>query len=102
MFFSGGLELSYPDLDVHSCLIIPKKFRKKITQEWRPPQVWLTTADKVSGLKKHKNMFYVEIFNEIIEELKYTLQEMFRTEGFETPGEVRTLFKMNNSNKLKL
>ncbi|KAM9475622.1 phosphatidylethanolamine-binding protein 4 isoform 2-T2 [Clarias gariepinus] len=45
-FCSGGLELSYPDLDVHSCLIIPKKFRKKITQEWRPPQVWLATADE--------------------------------------------------------
>ncbi|KAF5907353.1 phosphatidylethanolamine-binding protein 4 isoform X1, partial [Clarias magur] len=45
-FCSGGLELTYPDLDINSCLIVPKKFRQNITQKWGPPLVRLATADK--------------------------------------------------------
>lgn len=46
-FFRGGLELSYPDVDIRSCMIIPQEFREKISHEWGPPQVRLDTAKTV-------------------------------------------------------
>ncbi|XP_047678787.1 phosphatidylethanolamine-binding protein 4 isoform X4 [Tachysurus fulvidraco] len=45
-FCRGELEISYPDLDIRSCMIIPQEFREKISQEWGPPQVRLAMADK--------------------------------------------------------
>lgn len=47
VFFRGGLELSYPDVDIRSCMIIPKEFREKISQTWGPPQVRVATVDTV-------------------------------------------------------
>ncbi|XP_060787312.1 phosphatidylethanolamine-binding protein 4 [Neoarius graeffei] len=44
-FCREELGLSYPDVDIHSCVIIPHEFRKKISQEWGPPQVRLATAN---------------------------------------------------------
>ncbi|XP_047678786.1 phosphatidylethanolamine-binding protein 4 isoform X3 [Tachysurus fulvidraco] len=51
-FCRGELEISYPDLDIRSCMIIPQEFREKISQEWGPPQVRLAMADKGSSLKE--------------------------------------------------
>ncbi|XP_072538724.1 phosphatidylethanolamine-binding protein 4 [Salminus brasiliensis] len=45
-FCRGGLDLSYPDLDINTCMVIPQEFREKISREWGPPKVQLTTADK--------------------------------------------------------
>ncbi|XP_077377589.1 phosphatidylethanolamine-binding protein 4 [Festucalex cinctus] len=41
-FCSNGLEVSYPELRVDSCLIVPKddrKLRQKLTTEWGPPTI---------------------------------------------------------------
>ncbi|XP_053480277.1 phosphatidylethanolamine-binding protein 4 [Ictalurus furcatus] len=43
-FCRGRLELSYPDVDIRSCMIIPREFREKISHEWGPPRVRLDTA----------------------------------------------------------
>ncbi|KAF4070493.1 hypothetical protein AMELA_G00285970 [Ameiurus melas] len=46
-FCRGGLELSYPGVDIRSCVIIPWEFREKISHEWGPPQVRLDTAKTI-------------------------------------------------------
>lgn len=43
---SGGLELSYPDLDIKTCMVVPQEAREKISREWGPPKVQLATADE--------------------------------------------------------
>ncbi|XP_066500479.1 phosphatidylethanolamine-binding protein 4 [Hoplias malabaricus] len=45
-FCQGGLGLSYPDLDVKDCMVVPEDVRENISREWGPPQVQLATADK--------------------------------------------------------
>ncbi|XP_037392071.1 phosphatidylethanolamine-binding protein 4 isoform X5 [Pygocentrus nattereri] len=50
-FCRGGLELSYPDLDIKACMVIPQEVREKISKDWGPPKVQLATAEKGSGLR---------------------------------------------------
>uniref|UniRef100_A0A3B1K268 Phosphatidylethanolamine binding protein 4 n=1 Tax=Astyanax mexicanus TaxID=7994 RepID=A0A3B1K268_ASTMX len=45
-FCRGGLALSYPDLDINTCMFIPQEAREKISREWGPPKVQLATADE--------------------------------------------------------
>ncbi|XP_062854723.1 phosphatidylethanolamine-binding protein 4 [Trichomycterus rosablanca] len=45
-FCNGELELSYPGVDIGSCMILPQKVRAKISQEWGAPQVRLASANK--------------------------------------------------------
>ncbi|XP_062307758.1 phosphatidylethanolamine-binding protein 4 [Osmerus eperlanus] len=47
-FCNGGLQVSYPDLDISKCLVISREnqLREKISQEWGAPRVRLNTVDK--------------------------------------------------------
>ncbi|CAI5650718.1 unnamed protein product [Oreochromis niloticus] len=51
-FCHGGLEVIYPELDIYQCLIIPKNLREKVSQVWKAPQVYFSTAQKGSALKE--------------------------------------------------
>ncbi|XP_046726312.1 phosphatidylethanolamine-binding protein 4 [Silurus meridionalis] len=44
-FCKKGLTLSYPDVDIRSCMVIPQEFREKLSQEWGPPKVSMAEAD---------------------------------------------------------
>ncbi|KAM9394014.1 phosphatidylethanolamine-binding protein 4 [Pholidichthys leucotaenia] len=45
-FCHGELEVIYPQLDIDTCLIIQKKFRKKVTTVWKAPKVHFPGAKK--------------------------------------------------------
>ncbi|TSO88104.1 hypothetical protein Baya_10551 [Bagarius yarrelli] len=47
-FCRGGLQISYPDVDIRKCKIIAQEFRKKISKEWGPPQVQVASAHKLA------------------------------------------------------
>lgn len=44
----GGLEVRYPDVDITTCVIIPKeqKLRNKISTLWKAPNIYFSGADK--------------------------------------------------------
>ncbi|XP_026042450.1 phosphatidylethanolamine-binding protein 4 isoform X1 [Astatotilapia calliptera] len=45
-FCHGELEVIYPELDIYECLIIPKSLREQVSQVWKAPQVYFSTAQK--------------------------------------------------------
>ncbi|XP_050973085.1 phosphatidylethanolamine-binding protein 4 [Labeo rohita] len=45
-FCKGELKVTYPDLVVDKCVIVPQRMREKISREWGPPQVQLPSADE--------------------------------------------------------
>ncbi|XP_053727954.1 phosphatidylethanolamine-binding protein 4 [Synchiropus splendidus] len=42
----GGLEVVYPELDITECLVVPSKFRKKLSTTWWAPGVYFAAAQK--------------------------------------------------------
>lgn len=42
--------MSYPELDIYKCLVIPKELREKVSRVWKAPQVYFSSAQEVSGV----------------------------------------------------
>lgn len=49
-FCHGGLEVTFPGLDINKCLIIPKRLRENLSTVWRAPEIYFCKA--------HKNKMY--------------------------------------------
>lgn len=46
-FCQGEITVTYPELDIRGCTIIPLPLREKISKKWGPPKVAFPTAEKI-------------------------------------------------------